>query len=151
MHASIERLLKVQEVDSQRLFLEEAIRRRPLELEDERRKLSAAEERVAAIEARMKEVKISADQRELDVRGFDKEIEKITVARNQAKSNNEYALYGEQIKRQEGMRSVAEEEVLTGLTELDTLAAEKSVTSTATSSSGATPPSSPATCFVDPG
>ena len=125
MHPSIEKLLKVQEVDSQLIFLRSAIQKRPLELADEAKRLEAAEARVKAVDARIKELKVTIDQKELEIRSFDQEIEKISVAQNTAKTNEEYTIFKEQIKRQQGLRSDMEEEVLQRLSEVEDLSAQR--------------------------
>jgi hypothetical protein len=119
MNPSIEQLLRVQEVDSQIIFLKESLRQRPLELEDDRKKVQAARASLDAVLAEVKKVKVAADQREMDVKKCDAEIGKLTVALNQAKSNQEYTIYKEGIKRQEEIRDKAAEEVLEKLTVLD--------------------------------
>ena len=125
MHPSIEKLLKVQEADSQLIFLRSAIRSRPLELADEAKRLEGAEARVAAIDGRIKELKLLIDQKELEIRTFDQEIEKISVAQNTAKTNEEYTIFKEQIKRQQGLRDETEEDVLQRLSEVDELTAQR--------------------------
>jgi predicted nucleic acid-binding Zn-ribbon protein len=121
MHPSIERLLRVQEVDSQIIFLREAIRLRPRECEDEQRKLREAKELLESFVAQVKKLRLESDRRELDVRGFDAEIAKLKVALNTAKTNAEYTILREQIKRQEAARGQAEEDVLMKLSEIDEL------------------------------
>jgi predicted nucleic acid-binding Zn-ribbon protein len=113
--------MRVQDVDSETIFIRESLRMRPLELEDDRRKLQAARKDLEAIAADIKRVKMDADRREVDVKKFDAEIEKLRVALNQAKSNQEYTIFKEQIKRQEEGRGNAEEEVIGKLTEIDAL------------------------------
>jgi hypothetical protein len=125
MNPSVEQLLKVQEVDSQMIFLRESMRLRPRELEDDRRKVTAAKAAAEAVAAQIKSLKVESDRREIDVRKADSEIEKLTVALNQAKSNQEYTILKEQIKRQEDLRGQAEEEVLEKLTHIDTLEARR--------------------------
>jgi len=125
MHPSIEQLLKVQEVDSQAIFLRESMRLRPRELDDDRRNVARANAAVEALVAQAKTVKVESDERELDVKKCDAEIEKLNVALNQASSNQEYTILKEQIKRQEEIRSEAEEDVLEKLTQIDGIEADK--------------------------
>jgi hypothetical protein len=122
MHGSVERLLSVQDVDSQLLFLKEAIRRRPLEVEDELRKHRECKAEVDRILSRIRDARKAVDGFELEIQGFDAEIEKLGVAQNQAKSNAEYMIFREQIARQKGRRSDAEEQALTRLSDIDDLA-----------------------------
>jgi predicted nucleic acid-binding Zn-ribbon protein len=119
MHASIERLLQVQEVDSQVIFLRQAIRSRPQEIGDELRKLREAKDLLEGIVHQAKQLRMQSDRRELDIKSFDAEISKLNVALNQAKSNTEYTILREQIKKQEGLRGEAEEDAFAKLTELD--------------------------------
>lgn len=119
MHPSIEQLLKVQEIDSQAIFLRESSRLRPRELDEDRRKVAEGKVAIEAIAAQIKRIKMDASQREMDVKKSDGEIEKIKVALNQAKSNSEYTIYREQIKRQEEIRSKLEDEVIGMLTQID--------------------------------
>jgi uncharacterized protein len=121
MHPSIEKLLKVQEVDSQLIFLRESMRMRPRELEDDRRKAAETKAGLEAVEAQIKRAKVDSDQRELDVGKADAEITKIQTAMNQSKSNQEYTIFKEQIKRQEEIRGKAEEDVIGKLHEIDAL------------------------------
>ena len=121
MHPSISQLLRVQDVDSETIFIRESLRMRPLELEDDRRKLQGARQELEAIVGDIKRTKMDADRREVDVKKFDAEIEKLRVALNQAKSNQEYTVFKEQIKKLEEGRGKAEEEVIEKLTELDAL------------------------------
>lgn len=126
MHPSIERLLRVQDVDSQIIFLEEARRLRPQELNEDRQKVRQAEESVEAVDRQIKALRMDVDRRELDVRNFDQEIEKLTIALNQARSNDEYSVLRDQIERQKEKRGETEEAVLEVLTELDRLDERKS-------------------------
>lgn len=124
MHPSIEKLLRVQDVDSQILFLREAIRVRPQELEDERQKVLRANEAVQSLEGRIKKARMAADQRELDVKKFDEDVGKLKVALNTSKSNAEYSVIRDQIEKQSELRGVAEEDVLVSLSEIDALETE---------------------------
>jgi predicted nucleic acid-binding Zn-ribbon protein len=125
LHPSIEQLLRVQDVDSQMIFIRESLRMRPLELEDDRRRLQAVKQELEAIGADAKRIKMDADRREVDVKKFDQEIEKLRVALNQAKTNQEYTVLKEQIRRQEEDRGKAEEDVIERLTQLDGLEASR--------------------------
>ncbi len=127
MHASIEKLLRVQDVDSQILFMREAMRVRPQELNDDRVKVDQAKSAVAALQSRIKSARMAADARELDIRKFDDEITKLTVALNQAKSNDEYSVIRDGIERQKEMRGGAEEDVLLQLQEIDRLEEDRKV------------------------
>lgn len=125
MNPSIEKLLKLQEVDSEVFLLEESRRVRPLELEDDRKKVSDTRKALESLNQEIKRLKIESDQGELEVRRADAEIEKYRIALNQTKSNQEYTILKEQIKRQEELRSVAEEQVLEKLTRIDALEVER--------------------------
>lgn len=125
MNPSIEKLLKLQEVDSESFLLEESRRVRPLELEDDRKKVAEARKALEDVAAEIKRLKIESDRGELDVRRADAEIEKYRIALNQTKSNQEYTILKEQIRRQEELRGAAEEEVLGKLTRIDVLEAER--------------------------
>ena len=127
MNPLIEPLLRLQEVDSDILILKESLRLRPRELEDERRKVEEAQRALESLQAQVKRLRMESDRRELDVKKCDSEIEKLQVARNQTKSNQEYAIFQEQIKRQEELRDQGEEEVLQKLTEIDGLEANRKV------------------------
>lgn len=121
MNESIEQLLRVQEVDSQIISLKESLRVRPRELDGDRRKAQETRAVLEALVAQIKRTKVDADQRELDVKKCDAEILKLSVAMNQSKSNQEYTIYKEQIKRQEDIRGKAEEDVIEKLTVIDGL------------------------------
>ncbi|MCH2373122.1 MAG: hypothetical protein MK538_03000 [Planctomycetes bacterium] len=121
MHDSISKLLRVQDLDSQILFMREAFRVRPSELDDDRQKLSRAQEAVTVMAGKIKGRRMAADQRELDVKKFDEEITKFRVALNQTKSNAEYSVMRDSIERQTEDRGKAEEEVLEILAEIDVL------------------------------
>jgi hypothetical protein len=121
LHPSVEQLLKVQEVDSQILFLRESLRLRPLELEDDRRKVVDTKKNLEGALLEIKKGRMDSDRREVDVKKADAEIDKLNVALNQAKTNQEYTIFKEQIKRQEEQRGKAEEEVIEKLTQLDSL------------------------------
>lgn len=125
MNPSIEQLLRVQEVDSEMIFIRESLRMRPRELDDDRRKLENARKYLEASQAQIKRFKMDADRGELEVKRLDAEIEKLNVALNQAKSNQEYTIFKEQIRRQGEARGTAEEQVLEKLSEIDALEAER--------------------------
>jgi len=125
MNPSIEQLLKVQEVDSQMIFLKETLRLRPKELDDDRKKTADTKVLVEAIAVQIKKLKLESAQRELDVKSGDAEIEKLTVALKQAKSNQEYTIFSEQIKKQKEARGKLEDEVLGMFGEIDTLEARR--------------------------
>ncbi len=125
MHPVIEKLLKVQEVDSNVIFLKESMTLRPRELDDDRRKVATVKATLDEILQHLKRVKMDAAAREVDVKKCDQEIEKIRVALNQAKSNSEYTIYKEQIKKQEEARGQIEEEVINMLTDIDALEAKR--------------------------
>ena len=125
MSSSIEQLLKVQEVDSEIFLLSESRRLRPNEVDDERKKVAETRQALDALAAQIKEFKLESDRREVDVKKADSEVEKYNVALNQAKSNEEYNVLKEQIRRQEELRGQAEEEVLTKLTRIDELEGDR--------------------------
>lgn len=125
MNPSVEQLLRVQEVDSEMIYVRESLRRRPLELEDDRRKLDNARKHLETIQAQIKRFKMDADKGELEVKRLDADIEKLNVALNLAKSNQEYTILKEQIRRQGDARGTAEEQVLEKLSEIDALEAER--------------------------
>jgi uncharacterized protein len=127
MHPSVEQLLRVQEVDSEIIFLRESLRLRPRELDDDRKKVSDRQKAIEDLAAQVKRLKLDGDRREVDVKKADSEIVKLTVVMNQAKSNQEYTIFKEQIKRQEEMRSKAEEEVLGKLSDIDALESNRKV------------------------
>jgi len=125
VNPSIEQLLRVQEVDSEMIFIRESLRRRPMELDDDRRKLENARKYLESSQAQIKRFKMDADRGELEVKRLDAEIEKLNVALNQAKSNQEYTVFKEQIRRQGEARGTAEEQVLEKLSEIDALEVER--------------------------
>ena len=125
MHPSIEQLLRVQDVDAQAIFLRESMRLRPRELDDDRGHVAKANAAVKALISRVRTIKVESDEREVDVKKCDAEIEKLNVALNQASSNQEYTILKEQIKRQEELRSEAEEDVLEKLTQIDSIEVEQ--------------------------
>ncbi len=121
MHGSIERLLRVQDFDSQILFLREAKRVRPRELDEDRQKVAQERAGVEVIRGAIKDLRVAADSLEVDVRQYDAEVNKIKGARNQCKSNAEYQVMTDQIERQIEERGKAEEDVLAKLSEIDDL------------------------------
>jgi len=128
MNSSIDQLLKVQEVDSEMILLRESLRMRPREIEDDRKKSQDTRQALEALVAKIKQFRMESDRREVDVKKCDAEIEKYNVAMNQAKSNQEYTIIKEQIKRQEDLRAKAEEEVIEKLTQIDAVEAERKAT-----------------------
>lgn len=125
MSSSIEQLLKIQDVDSEVFLLTESRRMRPQEIKDEKRKVVETRALIEALTAQIKELRLESDRREVDVKKADAEVEKYNVALNQAKSNEEYNVFKEQIRRQEQIRGQAEEEVLEKLTRIDELREEE--------------------------
>ena len=124
-HTSVEKLLLVQDVDSQIIFLEEAKRVRPQELSEDRQRVVRAEEGVEGVHRKIKALRMDVDRRELDVKKFDEEIAKLTVALNQTRSNSEYGVVRDQVERQKEKRGETEEDVLEILMELDRVQAVK--------------------------
>ncbi len=118
-HTSVEQLLRVQDVDSQIIFLEDAKRVRPQELSDDRQKVEQAQEGVHGVHRKIKALRMEVDRRELDIKKFDEEIAKLTVALNQTRSNSEYGVVRDQVERQKEKRGETEEDVLEILMELD--------------------------------
>ncbi len=125
MHPSIEKLLKVQEIDSNVIFLKESMKMRPRELDSDIRKVAGARSALEQVLEHLKRMKMDSAAREVDVKKYDQDIEKIRVALNQSKSNSEYTIYKEQIKKQEEARGKVEEEVLNMFTECDLLEAKR--------------------------
>ena len=125
MNLSIQQLLQLQDVDSEKFLLEEELRLRPLEVEDERKKANETQKVTEALTSQIRQLRVESDRREMDVKKADSEIEKYKIALNQSKSNQEYTILKEQIKRQEDLREKAEEEVLEQLTRIDGLEAER--------------------------
>ena len=104
MHPSVEQLLKVQEVDSQSVFLNEAMRLRPQELADEQKKVAVAQAVADGISAEITQLRKEFDQRELEIKNCDAQIEKLTITLNIAKTNQEYSVLRDQIERQKESR-----------------------------------------------
>ena len=125
MHPSIERLLSVQEVDCQIIFLRDAMHRRPLELADVKKQRDAAQTDMDTLAAHIKELKKISDSRELEVQTFDAAVAKLNLTLDQAKTNSEYTVLKEQIRRQEETRGVVEEEILEDYAKLETLEERK--------------------------
>ena len=121
MHDSISKLLRVQDLDSQILFMREAVRVRPTELNDDRQKLERAQGLVKTHQEKIKSRRMAAAQREVDVKPFDEEITKMRIALNQTKSNDEYSVIRDSIERKTEEQGKAEEEVLEILAEIDGL------------------------------
>jgi predicted nucleic acid-binding Zn-ribbon protein len=125
MNPLIEQLLLVQEVDSELILLSESLRLRPRELDDDRKSVVETRRSIDGIAAQIKRLKMAGDRREVDVRKSDADIEKYKIALNQAKTNQEYTIFKEQIRREEELRGKAEEEVLQTLAEIDAAEAER--------------------------
>jgi predicted nucleic acid-binding Zn-ribbon protein len=119
MHDSLKALLKLQELDTEMIFLKEAKRRRPQELESDRRRLDEKKRVVDAIVAEMKKLRMESDRREVDLKKNDAEVNKLQVALNQAKSNQEYTILKEQIARLQEQNGKTEEEILKRLGDID--------------------------------
>ena len=125
MHPSIERLLSVQEVDCQVISLREAMRKRPMELADVKKRRDAAQAAVDVVAGHLKELKKLCDSRDLEVQTFDADIGKLTVTLNQAKTNAEFTILKEQIRRKETARGEVEEEILESYSKLEALEEHK--------------------------
>lgn len=123
IHPSLEKLLSVQVVDSQIIFLRESLRQRPRELEDDRRRVASARAAVDDVKAKIKATKLASDQRDLEVKRLEGEINKANIALNTAKTNQEYTIFKEQIARLTTQKSGVEDEVLERLTAIDDLEA----------------------------
>ena len=125
LHPSIEKLLNVQKLDREKRFIEEAMVLRPQELEDDRKKVAAAEGGVRHAQQLIQEARLVIDRGELEIKQCDAEIEKATIALNTAKTNQEYAVFKEQISRQQEKRDGIEETTLEQLEQLTQLEANK--------------------------
>jgi predicted nucleic acid-binding Zn-ribbon protein len=121
MNESLRTLLELQEVDSQIIFLRDAREKRPRELESDRRRLEEKKRLLEGLAQEIKRIKMESDRRELDLKHNEAEVEKLRIALNQAKSNQEYQILKEQIARLEEQDSKIEEEVLKRLGEVDGL------------------------------
>jgi predicted nucleic acid-binding Zn-ribbon protein len=125
MHSSVQQLLEVQRVDREIRFLSEARRLRPLELEADRKKLGLARGAVDSIAQEIRRLRLEVDRGELEIRQSDAEIQKLNVTLNTIKTNQEYTIVKEQIRRQEESRGKLEESVLEKLGELDKFEARR--------------------------
>jgi predicted nucleic acid-binding Zn-ribbon protein len=125
MHPSIERLLSVQEIDSQMIFLEEAARLRPLEVEDDRKRLAGAQAGLDGVLGRILGARKGIDAAELEVKTLEAGIEKASIALNQAKSNAEYTVFKEQVRRKDEAKGEIEEKTLEAMQRMDGLAEEQ--------------------------
>jgi uncharacterized protein len=121
MHESLKALLKLQEIDSEMIFLREARVKRPRELETDRRRVEDRKKVVEAVVQEIKKIRMESDRRELDLRKNEAEVVKLRTALNQAKSNQEYQILKDQIGRLEEQDSKIEEEILKRLSEVDGL------------------------------
>ncbi len=124
-HPSVEKLLHVQGVDKQIRLLSEAKLRRPQELSDERKKLAFATASLEVVLETIKTGRLEVEKGEHEIKQKDAEIEKATIALNGAKTNQEYAVFKEQISRYEEERDAVEERVLEHLSQLDVLEEKK--------------------------
>ena len=125
MNEQLKVLLDLQKVDSELFFLQDVRAKKPLELEQEKRKQQEAEALVARFAAAITHTRMAADSKELDVKKNDGEIEKAQVALNTARSNAEYQVFKGQIERFQEENGKIEDLVLTDLTTIDSLVAEK--------------------------
>jgi len=121
MHDSLKALLRLQEIDSQIIFLRTAKEKRPRELESDRRRVDEKKRMVDGLTQEIKKTKMEGDRKELDLKKNEAEILKLRVALNVAKSNQEYQILKEQIARLEEQNGKIEEEVLKCLSEVDSL------------------------------
>jgi predicted nucleic acid-binding Zn-ribbon protein len=121
MHESLKALLKLQEIDSEMIFLREARMKRPQELESDRRRVEERKKMVEAVVQEIKKIRMESDRRELDLRKNEAEVVKLRTALNLAKSNQEYQILKDQIGRLEEQDSKIEEEILKRLSEVDGL------------------------------
>ena len=125
MNPSIEQLLNVQRVDKEIRFLAEAKRLRPEELSDERKKLAISNSMVEAVVEAIKQGRFEIEKGEHGIKNEDAEIEKVRIALNTAKTNQEYGVFKEQIARHEEKRGEIEEEVLGYLSRIELLEEKK--------------------------
>jgi uncharacterized protein len=121
MNESLKALLQLQRIDGEIIFLREAKRRRPQELEVDRRRLEDKKRVVDGVAAEMKKLRMESDRRELELKRNEAEVTKLQVALNTAKSNQEYTILKEQIARLQDQDGKIEEEVLKRLGEVDAL------------------------------
>jgi len=121
MHESLNALLKLQEIDSQIIFLRQAKERRPRDLDADRRRLAEKQRLLDGIAIEVKRLKMASDSREVDLKKNEAEIDKLRIALNQARSNQEYQILREQIARLQTQDGQIEEEVLKHLSDVDRL------------------------------
>jgi hypothetical protein len=125
MNAQLRALLDLQKIDSDLLFLRDLQEKRPLELEKDRQRLRVSEDGVRSIQDRMRQLKMECDRGELDIKKNQADIDKLQVALNTAKTNQEYQILKEQIERLRGKSSQIEEAVLERLGILDRMGEER--------------------------
>lgn len=121
MNESLKALLKLQEIDSEIIFLQEAKAKRPRELESDRRRLEERKRIAEKVAQEIKKLQLESARRELDLKRNEGEVGKLQIALNQAKSNQEYQILKEQIGRLVGEDGRIEEEILRKLGEVDGL------------------------------
>ncbi len=121
MNDSLKSLLKLQQIDSEIIFLTEARQKRPAELETDRRRLVEKKGVGEQIAQEIKKLKKESDQRELDLKKNDADMAKLKIALNLAKSNQEYQILKEQIARLSEENNKIEEEILNRLGEIESL------------------------------
>ncbi len=118
-------LLELQKIDADLHFLRELRVRRPQEVQKERDKLQRSEQAVASIESDIKQLRMTCDRAELDIKQKQGEIEKLQIALNTAKTNQEYQVLRDQIERHGKELGEIEEQVLERFNSIDALGEEK--------------------------
>ena len=125
MNDQLRSLLNLQGVDSELYVMLDLRERRPREMEREFARLRAVEAAVEDCAERIQQTKMEADKGELELKDNQAEVEKLQIALNRAKSNDEYQVLKAQIERLGETRDEIEETTLETLTGLDRLEEER--------------------------
>ncbi len=120
----LEVLQQLQNLDADLFTMNELKVKRPQELHREEIKVEAAEEFVQQIKDNIKSAKIDADKSELNIKTHEGEIEKVQVALNTARSNEEYQVFQNNIKRLKEEIGTMEEVVLEKMNVVEKLQGE---------------------------
>lgn len=125
MNDQLKALLDLREIDSELFLMFDLREKRPLEMQKEVRKLREAEAERDRVQAAIREKRMECDRGELEVKNNLAEAEKLQVALNSAKSNEEYQVLRGKLDRLEKVRGELEEGILEGFNQIDALGEEK--------------------------
>lgn len=120
----LEVLQELQNIDADLYVMNDLRVKRPRELRNEEARVEAAEEFTQGIQDSIQQARLEADKSELDIQNCEAEIEKVQIAMNTARTNEEYQVYQDNIQRLKGRIGEFEEVVLEKMNAVEKLQEE---------------------------